>query len=108
LRFFDEFQALVLLKRPPSSNTTFLPNLDLYTFEHLQALDEALKKLQSFDREARIERILHPDPTRAAKREEIIQFLEGLSAEQFGEAMITSSRLRSVLVSRWQQTPRRV
>lgn len=80
-------RSVRLVKRPPSSNTTFLSNLDLNTFEHLLVLDEAMKKLKSFDREASIESILHPDPTSVAKREEVLQFLGALSAEQFGEAM---------------------
>jgi len=76
-----------LVKRPPSANATFLTNLDLLTFEHLLALDEAMKMLQSANREAGIESILHPDTARVAKRDEILQFLGVLSAEQFGETM---------------------
>jgi len=76
-----------LVKRPPGANATFLSKLDLRTFEHLLALDEAMKEVQASDREADIESILHPDPAWAAKRMEILRFLGALSAEQFGEAM---------------------
>lgn len=76
-----------LVTRPPAGNAAFLSWLDLRTFEQLLVLDEAMKELQSSDREASIENVLHPDPAWTAKRREILELLGSLSAEQFGEAM---------------------
>lgn len=84
---FGLHRSVRLVKRPTSANTTLLVNLDLGTFEHLLALDEAMRVLRARDREARIKSVFHPDPVWDAKRKEILKFLETLSAKQYGEAM---------------------
>ena len=76
-----------LVKRPPSAKIEFLSKLDLSAFEHLLKLDEAMKNLRFSSRKLGIEGILQPDPARARKQTEILQFLEALSADQFGQVI---------------------
>ena len=74
-------------RRTPSASAPFLSKLDLTQFEQLLALDDGMKTLRSRCRDDGIKNILSPDPAWLAKDDEILQFLRGLSAEQYREAM---------------------
>jgi hypothetical protein len=86
-----------LVKQPSDVLPTLLSVLSLGKFEELVALDDAMKSLLPADRNFNIETILNPDPAQLAKRREVVQFLEGLSDEEFGEAVALMNLGRGVI-----------